>query len=512
MHEEIELKLALPRQTLPVLRCHPLIAPAEVSMSNTVLENTYYDTADLALMKERVGLRTRRAGTRYLQTVKCAATSTGGLSRRPEWEQTFDGKFDFSAIDEPKLRTMLEGLHPRLEPLFTTRFERETRVYAPNADTRIEIMIDTGHILAGDRSEPLCEVELELVHGSPNALLELAIQLAKTLPLIPHDASKAQRGYALSQERPLQARRASPIICARDTTPLAAFRELAFECLAQWQYNTWGAATHGEPEFTHQARVALRRLRTLFKAFAPALPKQLTEHWQTALKEQSTLFAATRNLDVIIDDVLPTVSPPLDSCDATAHTQLIQSLANARQRARRTAQRRLATSPGPGEAQLTLTQTLHQLDVTSTARDKLLHYAPVQLDRLHRRLCKRLAKATPNDAARLHGLRIAIKELRYALDQLAPSLPLKKKALAPYLNALGQAQTQLGHVNDMSMLSDAPELTRLSKRNASHRQAWAYARGWLNATMHENIEDILKGIERTSGHPPPWAVTKRARA
>ena len=96
MHEEIELKLALPRRMLPALRRHPLIASADVSMSSTVLENTYYDTPDLALMAQRVGLRTRRAGTRYLQTVKCAAVSTGGLSRRPEWEQAFDGQFDFS--------------------------------------------------------------------------------------------------------------------------------------------------------------------------------------------------------------------------------------------------------------------------------------------------------------------------------------------------------------------------------------------------------------------------------
>jgi hypothetical protein len=48
--------------------------------------------------------------SRWLQTVKCASVASGGLSTRPEWEQPFTGRFDFSMIEDrsaaPTARTI----------------------------------------------------------------------------------------------------------------------------------------------------------------------------------------------------------------------------------------------------------------------------------------------------------------------------------------------------------------------------------------------------------------------
>jgi hypothetical protein len=54
-----------------------------------------------------------------------------------------------------------------------------------------------GKVLAGEREEDICELELELRQGEPAALLELAAELAADLPLTPCDISKAERGYRL---------------------------------------------------------------------------------------------------------------------------------------------------------------------------------------------------------------------------------------------------------------------------------------------------------------------------
>src|SRR5690606_38551466 len=97
MSKEIELKLSLPAKALPALRRHPLVAAAAKRGATVTLDNTYYDTPDLTLKTRKVAVRTRRQGRRWLQTVKCAAPSTGGLSARPEWEQPYAGCFDFSA-------------------------------------------------------------------------------------------------------------------------------------------------------------------------------------------------------------------------------------------------------------------------------------------------------------------------------------------------------------------------------------------------------------------------------
>jgi triphosphatase len=57
------------------------------------------------------------------------------------------------------------------------------------------------HVPGTDRSEPLPELELELLSGPESALMALADVLRQTpqgpVALAPSDASKAQRGMAL---------------------------------------------------------------------------------------------------------------------------------------------------------------------------------------------------------------------------------------------------------------------------------------------------------------------------
>jgi inorganic triphosphatase YgiF len=92
--------------------------------------------------------------------------------------------------------------------VFQTVFERSSwEVQAYGA--RIEAAIDEGQIRAGARTEPVLELELELIDGSPLALLKLALQLAGVrggrpadLGLLPYGDSKAARGYRLARSLP----------------------------------------------------------------------------------------------------------------------------------------------------------------------------------------------------------------------------------------------------------------------------------------------------------------------
>ncbi len=235
MSHEIELKLTLPKKALVALRKHPLIADAPRDGRSCTLENTYYDTPELELRERRMAVRTRKAGTRWLQTVKCAAESIGGLSARPEWEQPYvNASFDFSAIDRDDVRERLQAYQPRLVPVFTTHFRRETVILTPRPGTRVLAMIDNGSIEAGERSTPLCELELELVEGDPRDLYALALQLAETLPLTPENVSKAERGYRLYSNLALRPAKARPSRLSAELSPVDAFRLIAFDCLALW--------------------------------------------------------------------------------------------------------------------------------------------------------------------------------------------------------------------------------------------------------------------------------------
>ncbi len=203
MTHETELKLSLTAQDLPRLLGHPLLAAPAAPQR---LFNTYFDTPDLALKARRMAVRERLAGHQWLLTVKTAGSSTGGLSRRQEWEgPTTPGALDFAAlVDDADLAQELMALRPQLKPLFATDFERQ-RWVLQHAGARIEVALDQGrvHVPGTALAEPLLELELELLDGPEAALMALAEALRQTpqgpVALTPSDASKAQRGLALWQ-------------------------------------------------------------------------------------------------------------------------------------------------------------------------------------------------------------------------------------------------------------------------------------------------------------------------
>ena len=200
---ETELKLSLNEADLPRLLTHPLLVQ---DAGTQRLLNTYFDTPDLALQQRRMAVRERLAGEQWLLTVKTAGRSENGLSRRQEWEgPTTPGALQFDTlVDDAALATDLMALRPALRALFCTDFERQRWVIA-HAGAQIEVALDQGciHVPGTDLSEPLLELELELLSGPESALMALADVLRQTpqglAALTPSDASKAQRGMALWQ-------------------------------------------------------------------------------------------------------------------------------------------------------------------------------------------------------------------------------------------------------------------------------------------------------------------------
>ena len=198
---ETELKLNLSEPDLPRLLNHPMLA---ATGSAQRLLNTYFDTNDLALQHRRMAVRERLAGDQWLLTVKTAGRSENGLSRRQEWEApTTPGALQFDTlVDDVALATELVAMRPHLKALFCTDFERQ-RWVVTHADAQIEVALDQGriHVPGTDLSEPLLELELELLSGPESALMALADVLRQTpqgpVQLTPSDASKAQRGMSL---------------------------------------------------------------------------------------------------------------------------------------------------------------------------------------------------------------------------------------------------------------------------------------------------------------------------
>ena len=307
MSTEIELKLRLSRAQSPRLIAHPLLSG--VTPQKYRLLNTYYDTPDFDLRRRGIAVRLRRKGwALWLMTVKVGASGAGGLAQRSEWEAvTQPGVFDFSIVTDPELREFLQARQADLQAVFTTDFTRSAWTLS-HAGALIEIALDRGAISVGGkapRSEALCELELELIEGeSPDPLFDLAIGLAADLQLHPEIASKAERGYALADGKVLAPVRAQPSPVTDAQSPVEAFRAIALSCLAQLQGNEAGAVAGGNPEFVHQARVAIRRLRSAFNLFAPVLNPRFVEVYSPRWRELAAGLGSARDWDVFLNETL----------------------------------------------------------------------------------------------------------------------------------------------------------------------------------------------------------------
>jgi len=203
MNKETEIKLRVSRATLAALRDHPLLKKRNKSgWEQRELFNQYFDTPARDLAAAKVALRVRRDGEQFIQTLKTRGQSVAGLSERNEWDWNLaKAKLDLKKLDDSCWPAALAELDKKqLVPIFTTDFVREKAEIAwgrGKAKVVIEAALDLGKVIAGEGQEEICELELELRQGEPEALLELAAELAADLPLMPCDISKAERGYRL---------------------------------------------------------------------------------------------------------------------------------------------------------------------------------------------------------------------------------------------------------------------------------------------------------------------------
>ena len=150
-----------------------------------LLKNCYFDTADQTLRAMDMGLRIRRDAEHIEQTIKTAGELIGGLHQRPEYNVSLADNFpDLSLFPSniwPDLH-LVQQIQPRLQALFTTDFNRaQWRVSFQSS--LIDIVFDQGEISAHGRSEPICEIELEIVSGEVTDLMGLASLLFSVLKL-----------------------------------------------------------------------------------------------------------------------------------------------------------------------------------------------------------------------------------------------------------------------------------------------------------------------------------------
>ena len=501
MAEEIELKLTAPADVLTAVRSHPAVtAVARGRPRTTQLSTTYYDTPKRDLAAAGVALRLRRAGDRWLQTVKGAGKNAAGLHRRAEFEWRLAApRLDRAKLAGTPWRKLFEG-KGAYRRVFATEVRRSEQPLAFADGTRATLCLDVGEIRAGRRRTPVSEIEVELKTGDPSRLFELASALAADLPVRIEHASKAARGYALANQSLPEPRRARDVELPADATLTAALAALGAECIVQIETNAALMLEEADPEYLHQLRVGWRRLRSLLKLAGLVVARERIEPLDEELRWLGSLLGPARDYDVFALETLPKVAAEFRAEPAVAK---LRARAGARRRSAAKRARDAAGSPRFQQLLIALGAFFaglpHSAEDAPIARDWV---QPV-LEEMHQKLRKRAKHARRLGAAERHKARVAAKKLRYAAEFFAPLFSAKRAQA--YVSALSKLQGALGRLNDLQVAGTLiDELAPRDTADAAVAHASGVVRGWLAASTHGELKrlgDVQRAFRRC---PPFW--------
>lgn len=480
---EVELKFMVPRTAragvvAALQRC------TGAPVRRVTLAAMYLDTPDRRLAEAGLAWRLRREGRRWIQTLKTQGSNP--LERFEHESARHDASFDIAAhAGTPageRLAKLLEQARAEgLEP--AVRFRTEVRRSTCRVRTRgaiVEIAYDEGRIVAGEASQPMREIEFELVSGSALAMLEVAERWRRRFGLIYDPRSKAERGDSLANGQPLPPlRKAALPIYGPHSTPLEAFGAVLDECLAHVNRNAVGLVMPGDApqraEHVHQMRVGIRRLRSALRCFegwVPAPPDELV----AGLKALFGTLGLSRDSDVlgsgVMADLAAAGAPPLQAPPgppAPDPAQVVGHAATQRLLLGWIAWRVALQAPPAPTAGV---EPAMPGDAATLARR-----AARRLRRWHARLLAAWSSFDTLTDGELHALRKRIKRQRYAVEFFAPLL--RRRKVQRYLEALQAVQDRMGTLNDAFVAR-----SRYQELAARDPGAW-FALGWLAARIAE---------------------------
>ena len=298
-----------------------------------------------------------------------------------------------------------------LKPLVRTSFTRTAWQIAHHG-SQIEVVLDEGTVGAGRKRTPFIELELELKQGKPAALFALAEEIGRAAPLRLGMRSKNERGYALAEGRLDRPAKADALQLDPGMSEADAFRAIAFACLRHFRLNEMALLAARDPDALHQARVALRRLRSALTLFRHTVRGRDYQQLREELRWFAGQLGEARNLDVLL---APDAPPPFAD-DAALRAAL--------QAEREAAYDRVMAALELERARALLLRLALWLEAGGwrfkpRAEGDVRALAAHQLERQWRKVRRRGAELGTLDADAEHQLRIDIKKLRYSAEFLA---------------------------------------------------------------------------------------------
>ena len=515
--QEIELKFQIPQGQLEAVRAELARLGARLDQP-LILQAAYFDTPDRKLAQARSALRVRREGDEWVQTLKAAGSHTmlrvednhpasapaPGQALRPDLgrhrggpaEAALSQALDWQPAQDPS------GAHTGLIELYRTDMARTRATLTVGVGTPhegvVELALDEGAILAGPLSQPVRELEIELISGHPQAVIEAGQDFVLRFGLWLDTQTKAHRGDRLARlategrtHAAPQATLPQPVRLPQERasglTIGVAARSTLEQVLGHLTANmselaSCDAGTAGD--VAYQWRRGLRRLRALSLLLGAHLPlpdaalpraamlsRQLG-HWrdQVALGWVPAYLAHLG---------LPAESPPVAPLPADA-------------------------PDSPEALARSATATLLCLDLLTALvshadakhDDAFVPWLSERLHHWHQPLHARARRPQRLSLSALHRLRRRARQLRDMLDLFAPVWPGER--MARYRQVLDKTVGALGALQDN-------DVARLAFRaQAEHDLVSRCAAHWLKVRQAPLRKQAQRALRRWRQVKSPW--------
>lgn len=431
---EIEIKLDLSSEALECLLGSDLLGEPHEALQQS---STYFETDDRRLSEKGFSLRVRSTGASHVQTVKASGPAKS-LFVRSEWETSIEGNEPVLDHTSPLISEF--GPELEVEAAFTVFIERRVWNIELNG-SRLEVVVDRGDVVSGNRRSPVQEIEVELKDGDPKDLFIFIRKIDAIAPFRFGIQSKSERGLALLDRQQFMFK-AERLDLERNIKASSAFREIAASCFRQFRLNEEILLQRRNSETLHQARVALRRLRSAFSLFRPLLIGDEPKRIQEELRWLAGVLGEARNLDVLLMKAKDSdLRAKLKDARNKAYGDAVEALGSARARA-------LIIDFNEW-----LQCDLDRTGGSATSEDtSASEFAVRAIEKMRKKLKKHGSALAETDDEHRHQVRKDAKKLRYAAEFFGSLFDDKRgtRRHRKFIAAMEELQDYLGALNDLA--------------------------------------------------------------
>jgi len=278
----------------------------------------------------------------------------------------------------------------------------------------------------------------------------------------------------------------------------AAFDAVVRANLAHLRANERGMLVRADPEYLHQMRVALRRLRSAIGTFGHALPG-VNGPLRGELRWAARELGVARDWDVFVTETLPCIETDLQTRLRRIRARCVVPRRRARgdaRRAVRSARYRDLMSALAGDG-----SSPPRTRAAALVQPRVEDYAPAVLDWRYRRLVKSAAKPGKLPPRAAHRFRIELKKFRYAAHFFSGLFDRRAERVA--MTRLSRLQDILGAINDAAAAADlADRVNEGSARGLAEEKRLVLA--WKRRRIEALRRELAEAWKQFHAGGPYW--------